>query len=94
MNIQPAVHATNGEILRELALAGGGIVLQPTFLVRDALQRGSLVPVLPQWKAPELTLYAVYLSQRHLATKVRVFIDYLLEVLGEKPSRRRALARR
>ena len=87
VNIRPAVHATNGEILRELALAGGGIILQPMFIVSEALKRGDLVPVLPQWKAAELALYAVYPSRRHVATKVRVFIDYLLEALGEKPRR-------
>jgi DNA-binding transcriptional LysR family regulator len=84
--IHPAVRATNGEILRELALAGGGIVLQPSFLVGAELMRGTLVPLLQDWTAPELSLYAVYLSRRQLSAKVRVFIDYLVESIGgEEP---------
>ncbi|HEY5899342.1 MAG TPA: hypothetical protein VIV54_17375 [Burkholderiales bacterium] len=45
---------------RELALAGGGIILQPSFIVSADLMRGTLVPLLPDWKTIDLTLYAVY----------------------------------
>ncbi len=85
VRVRPSVHATNGELLRELALAGGGIILQPTFIVGRDLMRGSLIALLPEWKLLDYSLYAVYLSQRQLATKVRVFIDYLLESIGEEP---------
>lgn len=85
VQIQPAVHATNGELLRELAISGGGIILEPVILVASDLMRGSLVPLLPEWRAPELTLYALYLSQRQLAPKVRVFIDYLVDAIGPNP---------
>ena len=85
VRVRPSVHATNGELLRELALAGGGIILQPTFIVGRDLMRGSLIALLPEWRYLDFSLYAVYLSQRQLATKVRVFIDYLLESIGEEP---------
>jgi DNA-binding transcriptional LysR family regulator len=85
VRIDPAVHATNGELLRELALAGGGIILQPSFIVGSDLMRGTLAPVLPEWKMHELALYAVYLSARHLSPKVRAFIDYLVESIGPEP---------
>jgi DNA-binding transcriptional LysR family regulator len=85
VQIQPMVHATNGLLLRELALSGGGIIMEPTMFVASDLMRGTLVPLLPEWKAPGLTLYAVYLSQRQLAPKVRAFIDYLIDVIGPNP---------
>jgi DNA-binding transcriptional LysR family regulator len=85
VQIQPAVHATNGQLLRELALSGGGIIMEPTMHVASDLMRGTLVPLLPEWKAPGLTLYAVYLSQRQLAPKVRAFIDYLVDAIGPNP---------
>jgi DNA-binding transcriptional LysR family regulator len=85
VHIRPAVHANNGELLRELAVTGGGIILQPSFIVGGDLTRGSLVPLLAEWKTAELTLYAVYLSQRQLPPKVRVFIDYLVESIGKEP---------
>jgi DNA-binding transcriptional LysR family regulator len=83
--INPSVHATNGELLRELALTAGGIILQPSFIVGGDLARGTLVPLLPDWKTPALNLYAVYLSHRHLSPKVRAFIDYVVESVGEEP---------
>ncbi len=85
VQIHPSVHATNGDLLRELALAGGGIILQPSFIVGADLMRGTLVPLLPDWKTLDLTLYAVYLSQRQLSPRVRAFIDYLVESIGTKP---------
>jgi DNA-binding transcriptional LysR family regulator len=85
VQIQPAVHATNGQLLRELALSGGGIIMEPTMHVASDLMRGTLVPLLPEWQAPGLTLYAVYLSQRQLAPKVRAFIDYLIDAIGPNP---------
>lgn len=87
VRISPSVSATNGDVLRDLAVAGAGIVLQPTFIVDGALARGALVRLLPQWQAPELHLYAVYLTQRQLSAKVRAFVDYLVESMGEPPER-------
>lgn len=83
VRVHPTVHATSGDLLRQLAVAGAGVILQPTFVVAEQLRAGSLVQVLPQYRTLELHLYAVYLSQRHLPGKVRVFIDYLADVLGQ-----------
>lgn len=85
VRVHPAVHATNGDLLRELAVAGGGIILQPTFIVGEQLARGTLVPLLTEYRTFGLSLFAVYLSRRQLSSKVRVFIDYLAEAIGEAP---------
>ena len=82
VRVQPKVHSSNGELLREMAIAGGGIILQPTFLVEQALRAGSLVPILENYRTLDLNLYAVYLSHRFLPSKVRVFIDFLVDALG------------
>lgn len=82
IQVHPNVHSSNGELLRELAIAGGGVILQPRFLVEDALRRGTLVPILESYRTLELNLYAVYLSHRFLPSKVRVFIDFLVDALG------------
>ena len=84
IRVHPEVHSSNGELLRELAIAGGGIILQPRFIVEEALQRGALVPILESYRSLELTLHAVYLSHRYLPSKVRVFIDFLVDALGTR----------
>lgn len=85
VRVHPEVYATNGDVLRELAVAGEGIVLQPTFVVGADLASGALVPLLTDWKTFELGLYAVYLSRQNLSRKVRVFIDFLAESIGPRP---------
>lgn len=85
VRVQPSVRATNGDLLRELALAGGGIILQPSFLVGADLARGTLVPLLTDFRTLELSLFAVYLSRRHLSVKVRAFVDHLVAAFGAAP---------
>ena len=79
VRIKPRVHATNGDILRELAIAGHGIIMQPDFIVGTALEKGSLKTILNDWTIDGYHLYAIYLSRKFLSAKVRAFIDYLAE---------------
>lgn len=76
---RPHVHASNGDILRDLAVQGLGIIIQPDFIVEKNLAEGRLQRVLEDWSMPDFSLYAVYLSRKFLPAKVRVFIDYLAE---------------
>lgn len=77
----PRMRANNGEVLREAAIAGMGIIAQPDFIIGTALADGRLVPVLPEWEVPPVDIHAVYASRSHLAPKVRSFIDYLVECM-------------
>lgn len=47
---------------------------------------GKLVALLPDWKSPELGIYAVYPQTQHVPPKVRVFVDFLVGQFGPKPS--------
>ncbi len=62
--------------------AGGGIGMMSDFAARAALDAGRVQLVLPDWEASEehlRSIHAVYLPGRHLALKIRAFIDYLAE---------------
>jgi DNA-binding transcriptional LysR family regulator len=78
--------ANNAEVLRDAAVAGRGVALLPVFIAADALKAGKLQPFLSDYHAPELSLYAIYPPTRHLAVKVRLFIDYLVEAFA-RPQR-------
>lgn len=80
--VHGGLRANNGDVLREAALAGMGIILQPDFLIADALAAGRLERLLPDWEIAPIGIFAVYTSRNHLAPKVRSFIDYLVEALG------------
>ncbi|HXZ50699.1 MAG TPA: LysR family transcriptional regulator [Burkholderiales bacterium] len=77
------LHSNNGDLLAEAAAQGAGIVYQPTFVVGDAVRAGRLVPLLQDFQAPPLPIYAVYPSRKHLSAKVRLFIDFLVERFAE-----------
>ncbi len=78
-----SVHVTgnmmtsSAEALRLLAIAGIGVILGPTFMVMEDLAEGSLVPLLPDHRAAEFAINAVYPSRHHVSAKVRTFIDLL-----------------
>jgi DNA-binding transcriptional LysR family regulator len=76
--------ANNAEVLKAAALKGCGIALLPTFIAGAALEAGELMPVLQNYRAPEIALYAIYPPTRHLSSKVRLFIDFLVERFGER----------
>ena len=82
IRVQASVHANNGDLLREMALADVGIIMQPTFIVADDLASGKLERLLPDWRLDGFNLYAVYLSRKLLSAKVRLFIDFLIEASG------------
>lgn len=74
-----SVRCNNGDTCRSIALAGGGIALQPSFMVGDDLRSGALVEILPEYRSIELGIYVVYPTRKHLASKVRALISFLTE---------------
>lgn len=75
----------NAEVLRDAAVKGRGIALLPTFIIAPELRTGKLRPVLSKYKAPELSVCALYPPTRHLPAKVRLFIDFLVARFGNNP---------
>jgi len=81
------------------AEAGLGIAQIPAFVLKDAMERGTLELVLGDWFPEPAPLHVVYPENRHLSNKTRVFVDWLAELFGEHdgiqlrstlPQRRRA----
>jgi LysR family transcriptional regulator for bpeEF and oprC len=65
------------------AEAGLGIAQIPAFVVKDAMERGSLELVLGDWFAEPAPLNIVYPENRHLSNKIRVFVDWIAELFSE-----------
>jgi DNA-binding transcriptional LysR family regulator len=80
------MRANNGDALRAAAVAGQGIVYQPTFIVADDLRAGTLTAIELDVPTFEFAgIYAVYLPERNPAAKVRAFIDFLVERFAPVP---------
>jgi len=77
--IKGTFSANNGNALRVAAIAGRGIIFQPTFIVGEDIQAGRLQKVLSDYRLQEVNVYAVYPHRQYLSAKVRTFVDYLTD---------------
>jgi DNA-binding transcriptional LysR family regulator len=79
--ISGRLNANSLVFLRNAGLAGLGIIMIPTWMIRDELNHGQLVPLLEDFPLapPSTPIHAVFAHNRHLAPKVRAFVDYLAE---------------
>ena len=65
----------------DACLAGLGLIQGPRHGVEGFLQTGALVEVLPQWRPLPMPVSVVVPHGRHLSARVRVFIDWVAEVM-------------
>jgi DNA-binding transcriptional LysR family regulator len=76
------IEANNGETLGQLALAGVGITRVGDFGVVDDIAAGRLVPLLEAFNPGDAEpMHAVFVGGANMPARVRVFVDYLTEVL-------------
>ncbi|AMO96571.1 bacterial regulatory helix-turn-helix, lysR family protein [Collimonas fungivorans] len=74
--------SNQGSALRNAALHGAGIVLQPEVLLADDVAAGRLVPVLPAWSYKPTPMYLIYAQDNRPTAKLRSVIDLLLKCFG------------
>jgi LysR family transcriptional regulator, regulator for bpeEF and oprC len=65
------------------AEAGLGVAQIPAFVLKEAMERGSLELLLGDWFAEPVPLNVVYPENRHLSSKIRVFVDWVAELFSE-----------
>ena len=70
--------ANSIELVRQVTLSGLVIGVLPPMLAHEDLAAGRLVRVLTKWSLGSLPMYVAYPSRRHLAQKVRAFVDLLV----------------
>lgn len=78
------VSVNNADAYVAACRAGLGLIQAPQYHVAAGLADGSLRQVLGEWLPPSLPLHAVYPSQRQLSPRVRVFVDWLVELFGRQ----------
>lgn len=75
---RPRVTGFDFPLMLHLAEAGQGITLLPILACADALQRGTLKPVLPEWNHPMGLCHLVYPSRRGMLPAVRALVEHLV----------------
>ena len=73
----------NGQALRNAAVEGAGIILQPCDMLREDLAAGRLVRVLPDYEPPPLPIHLLFAPDRRPTPKLRSFIDFVVARFGE-----------
>ena len=85
VNVSGRICASNADLVRQLAIAGHGIVLAPSFSVGMDISEGRLTALLTDWRSRELQIHALYPHRLLLSAKVRSFVDFLAQRFGPDP---------
>ena len=81
LDVEGPLRSNNGEVLRDSAIAGLGIVYLPDFIVAGSVDAGLLVEVLAPYMPPPNALHAVYPRHRETSVTIRAFTQFLRERL-------------
>lgn len=74
----PAILSCNdGEVARQWALQGKGVVLRSEWDVAESIAAGKLVRLLPDWSLPDADVVALVASRAGLSARVRLFLSFL-----------------
>jgi DNA-binding transcriptional LysR family regulator len=87
VQIGAVMRSNSNHVLRDACAAGAGIMLLASITAWRDVVAGRLTPVLEDWRIADVGLHAVFPHRRHLAAKVRAFVDFLAERLGGDPAR-------
>jgi LysR family transcriptional regulator, transcriptional activator for dmlA len=81
IRIGGSLSSANGDVLHAWASAGEGLSLEARWDVTDELASGNLVEVLPDYRASDLELYAVFAPGKTIIPRIRLFVDYVADQL-------------
>ncbi|HSN92819.1 MAG TPA: LysR family transcriptional regulator [Anaeromyxobacteraceae bacterium] len=84
VRVRGTLASNDGEVVRDWAVSGHGLILRSWWDVADEVARGRLVTVLDGYRTPEANVHAVYPVPRNLPAKVRLLVDFLAEFLAAR----------
>lgn len=82
VNVAGNYRVNNSAALRDALVSGLGVGRLPTFIAGEAIKKGELIPLFQTYQMPFKQLYAIYPERNYLPEKVRVFLDFIIDELG------------
>ncbi|HTW47851.1 MAG TPA: LysR substrate-binding domain-containing protein [Acidobacteriaceae bacterium] len=79
VKMEARVAVADPAINHQLTLAGAGIAALSQGMVRDDVEAGRLVRLLPEWDLDPIEVYAYYPSRLSASPKVRALLEFLKE---------------
>jgi DNA-binding transcriptional LysR family regulator len=77
-----ALAVDDGNAYLAAGLAGLGVLWLPRYMSRAFEASGELVPLFEDWRLETMPLYIAFPPNRHISLKLRVFIDWVAELLA------------
>ncbi|HEX5737922.1 MAG TPA: LysR substrate-binding domain-containing protein [Hydrogenophaga sp.] len=77
------VAVDDGNAYLAAGLVGMGILAMPHYMAAEQVARGELVTLFDTWCCDAMPMYVAYPPNRHVSAKLRVFIDWVLELMEE-----------
>jgi len=74
----------DGNAYLAAGMAGMGVLWLPRYMARAPLALGGLLPLLEDWQLDPMPLYVAFPPGRHVSRKLRVFIDWIVELLEQQ----------
>jgi DNA-binding transcriptional LysR family regulator len=78
------VAVDDGNAYLAAGLAGMGVLWLPDYMAKAHLANGELVPLFEGWHLDPMPMYIAYAPNRHVSAKLRVFIEWVVEILDRQ----------
>ncbi|MBT2772063.1 LysR family transcriptional regulator [Halomonas sp. ISL-60] len=77
------ISVDDGNAGLEAGLVGLGVLCLPDYMAREHLSRGELVRLFEDWHLDPMPMYVAFPPNRHVSAKLRVFIDWVVELMAQ-----------
>ena len=82
--IKGKLNCPNGHVVKSATLAGIGISRQPEYYVKQEIESGKLMVLLPDWTLPHSDVSLLYPHSRNISSRVNTLVNYLVEAFNIK----------
>nr|WKF60734.1 HTH-type transcriptional regulator DmlR [Paraburkholderia busanensis] len=89
VRVSPRLSCNDGDVIRQWACEGRGVILRSEWDVAEDIAKGRLVRVLPGWKTPDANVIALTHRRTGLPARTRHFMQYLQARFKPQPPWRR-----
>lgn len=85
--VQGKLKCSNGHVVKQATLDGAGISRQPAYYVKEDIDSGRLIELLPDWYLPHSDVTLLYPQSRNISLRVKALVHYLIEVFNMSASK-------
>jgi DNA-binding transcriptional LysR family regulator len=85
VRVKPVLSSNDGDVIKQWALAGKGVMLRSEWDVADLLRAGKLERVLPAWQPPAANVVALVAERKGMSARVKTFLAFLATEFKPRP---------